>query len=374
MNKQQTRHQKFLEKHLVVSLCSPLLLCLLLLSACGNSTSTSTTHTTTNTSTMIATPTIDSTLSNQGDAQLQTFQQWIGLMQKYGGNVTSYQQQYTNDQQALQKAASNAAYKTALAALEAHISAIQVPAMKTESQNLQQQLQQQVNNWGKTHTYYDSYNQTTYHLGFEYGSNGIGGWIQSELASAQSMADYQQAIEDINMYLSNFQAMTTDSGDKTPYNQVHKTDTQLLQHYGKMHGKAVVVSLSEQAVRVYDNGQLVKAFLATTGRPDRPSPPGVWWVEGKQSPTVFKSGVPPSSPYYYPDTPINYAIQYHSQGYFLHDSWWRADYGPGTNFPHVDSSGDSFSSQGSHGCVNLSKSDAGWLYGFVQLYTNVVVY
>ncbi len=168
--------------------------------------------------------------------------------------------------------------------------------------------------------------------------------------------------------------MTTNTADKTPYNQQHKTDIQLMQHYNKLNNKVVIVSLEEQAVRVYDQGKLVNAFLATTGRPDRPSIPGVWWVEGKQSPTVFKAGVPQSSPYWYPDTPINYAMQYHSQGYFIHDSWWRADYGPGTNFPHADSSGDSFSSQGSHGCVNLSKDNAAWLYGFVKLYTSIIIY
>jgi lipoprotein-anchoring transpeptidase ErfK/SrfK len=312
-------------------------------------------------------------LKNQGDAQLQTFQQWISLIQQYGGASTSYQQQYTADQQALKNAHTNAEYKTALVVLNGHVEAIKLPAMKTEAQNLQQQLKQQVTAWGQKHQYYDNYNNTSYPLGYEYAANGIGGWISDALQSAQTMADYQQVIEDINMYLTNFQAMTTNSADTTPYNQQHQADIHLMQHYGKT-GKVVIISLKEQALRVYDNGKLVNTFLATTGRPDKPSIPGVWWVEGKQSPTVFKAGVPQSSPYWYPDTPINYAMQYHSQGYFIHDSWWRSDYGPGTNFPHADSSGDSFSAQGSHGCVNLSKDNAAWLYEFVKLYTSIIIY
>jgi lipoprotein-anchoring transpeptidase ErfK/SrfK len=176
------------------------------------------------------------------------------------------------------------------------------------------------------------------------------------------------------MWLTNFQAMASNSSDKTPYNQVHNADLQLLQHYGMMNKKVIVVSLEEQAMRVYQNGKLVNAFLVTTGRPDRPSLPGTWWVEGKQSPTVFKANVPQSSPYWYPDTPINYAVQYHSNGYFIHDSWWRADYGPGAQFPHQDASGDIYSAQGSHGCINMAKDNAAWVYGFVQLYTHIVVY
>ena len=351
-----------------------LLLCLFLFSACSSLSTGNGNTTATSTPTVLLTPTVNSTLLNQGDIELQTFQQWIALMQKYNGDTSAYEQQYSSDQQTLQQAKTNASYMAALATLHSHVKAIQIPSMKTESQSLQQQLQQEVSNWGQSHLYHDTYDNTIYHLGFEYGPTGIGAWIQSELSSAQTMADYQQAIEDLNMYLTNFQAMTTNASDKTPSNKVHKTDIQLMQHYGMMNTKVVVISLAEQAMRVYQNGKLVNTFLVTTGRPDKPSPPGTWWVEGKKSPTVFKATVPKSSPYWYPDTPINYAMQYHSNGYFMHDSWWRADYGPGTQFPHQDSSGDIFSSQGSHGCVNMAKNNAGWLYSYVEIFTHVLIY
>jgi len=352
-------------------------LCIFLLSACsGAATGNTGTTTVTNRPTSLPSPTIDPTLQNQGTAQLQAFQQWITLMQQYKGDITTYQQQYTSDQQALQSASSNTAYKAALTTLNGQVTAIQLPAMKTESNALYQELQQDATNFGKQHTYHDTYNNTTYPLGYEYGSNGATGplWMQGELAAAKTLADYQQAIEDLNMYLTNFQAMVTNFSDKTPYNQVHKTDIALLQHYGFMNSKVVVVSLAEQTIRVYDNGKLVNAFQVTTGQPDLPSPPGTWWVEGKKSPTVFKADVPPSSPNWYPPTPINYAMQYHSNGYFLHDSWWRSEYGPGTNFPHLDPGGTQYSIHGSHGCVNMSKTDAAWLYSFVQVYTHVLLY
>ena len=367
---QQKQHKGETTRHIPTLFLSAIMLCLVVLSACGSNSG----NTSSNIYTTVPTPAIDPSTKNQGNMQLLAFQQWISLIQQYNGDTSTYQQEFDTDQQALNNAKTEASYKTVLSKLNAHVDAIKIPAMKTEIKSLQNQLQQGVANWGKQHRYHDDYNNTNYPLGFEYGSNGIGGWVQHEFDSAQTLADYQQTIEDLNMYLTNFQAMSTNAVDKTPYNRVHHTDLQLMQHYGFMNKKVVVVSLNEQAMRVYQNGKLVNAFLVTTGRPERPSPPGTWWVEGKKSPTVFKATVPQSSPYWYPDTPINYAMQYHSDGYFLHDSWWRADYGPGTNFPHQDSSGDSFSFYGSHGCVNIAKDNAAWLYNFVALYTTVLVY
>ncbi len=367
---QEKMRKWHVEPEMPTILVSLVMLCLVLLSAC----STNTGKTASNTSTPIAIQTTDPSLKNQGEMQLRAFQQWIALMQQYNGDITTFQQQYSSDLQALNNAKTATAYAAVLAKLNAHVQAIKIPAMKAQGQSLQYQLQQETASWGQQHQYHDSFNNKNYPLGFEYGPTGIGDWVQRELNAAQTLADYQQAIEDLNTYLTNFQAMMTNAVDKSPYNKVHQTDIQLMQHYGFMDRKVVVISLYEQAMRVYQNGKLVNAFLVTTGRPERPSPPGTWWVEAKQSPTVFKANVPKTSPYWYPDTPINYAMQYHSNGYFLHDSWWRADYGPGTNFPHQDATGDPFSAYGSHGCVNIAKDNALWLYNFVQLYTTVLIY
>jgi hypothetical protein len=347
-----------------------LLLCLVLLSACAGAATTR--------DNVRPTPTsmVDLALQNEGKTQLQVFQTWIDLMNLYEGDTTTYQHQYQADQQALRTAAGISAYQRALNTLKVHITAIQIPALKTESEYLFRELQQGAAAFGQQHTYHDAYNNTTYPLGYEYGPDGATGtlWLQGELAAAQSLADYQQVIEDLNMDLTNFQAMAVNFSDKTPYNQVHQTDIQLMQYYGYMNSKVVVVSLAEQVIRVYDNGKLVNAFQVTTGQPDLPTPPGTWWVEGKKSPTEFKSDEPPSSPNWYPPTPINFAMQFHSNGYFLHDSWWRTEYGPGTNFPHLDPGGTQYSIHGSHGCVNMSENDAGWLYSFVQLFTHVLIY
>ena len=99
------------------------------------------------------------------------------------------------------------------------------------------------------------------------------------------------------------------------------------------------MSLLEQTLRYYNNGKLVRAFYVVTGQYLKPSPPGLWSIILRQSPTKFKSSEPQSSVFWYPPTPIQYAMEYHSGGYFFHDAWWRANFGPSDNFPHYDSSG-----------------------------------
>jgi len=158
------------------------------------------------------------------------------------------------------------------------------------------------------------------------------------------------------------------------YNQSHATDMQMISHY-RLKGQIIVVSMVEQALRLYQDGKLVRAFYVTTGRFERPSLPGYWTVQDCKSPTVFKSTEPPGSPYWYPDTPIQYGILYHWGGYFIHDAWWRNDFGPGTQFPHNDSAGtDSFNGNGSHGCINMQKDEAGWLYAHTGWNTQILVY
>jgi hypothetical protein len=319
-------------------------------------------------------PLIEQTLTRKGVLESVAFQQWITLMGQYNGDVSQYLQQYNSDHRALTEARSDRDYQSALATLRRHVDAIKLDALKTEATALARRLNQDATAWGERHTFHDTYNDRTYHLGYEYGPDGVGGWLQDELGSAKTLEDYQQAIEDGNAFLTSFQAYKANTLDKTPWMQAHSTDLQLLQHYNYMQQNVVVVSLSEQVMRVYEHGKLIEAFRVTTGRPEKPSLPGNWSVEEKLSPTVFKSDEPKDSPYWYPDTPITYAMLYHSGGYFIHDSWWRDDYGPDTQFPHVDSSGDSFSFDGSHGCINVSTVDAAWIYHFVDIHTHVVIY
>lgn len=249
-----------------------------------------------------------------------------------------------------------------------------IPALRAEALDLQQQLYQQATTWSSQHTYYDQYDGVTYNLGYEY--QAIAYYpTQNLLNSAQSSADYQYIVGQLQGWLADFAAYKANFNDATPYNQVHATDVQLMQRNGEMSGKVIVISLAEQAMRVYQNGQLVNAFLVVTGMPGHASLPGNWWIENKLANTTFLSGKQPGQDGYYPPTPVAYAMQYHSSGYFIHQSWWRGQYGPYNQFPHVDPHGTTFAYEGSHGCINMSTSDASWLYNFAQMdTTKIIVY
>src|SRR5260370_33181097 len=76
-----------------------------------------------------------------------------------------------------------------------------------------------------------------------------------------------------------------------------------------------------------------------------PTPPGPGWGD------LFTPPIPGE----YQPTPIHYDVAYHEFGFWLHDAYWRHQFGPETNLPHRDPG--AFSG-GSHGCVNITYTEA----------------
>ncbi|HEX4715708.1 MAG TPA: hypothetical protein VH164_12360, partial [Ktedonobacteraceae bacterium] len=141
--------QKPLHQRSAALLFSLVLACTLLLNACSGSglVSASSSHTAAPSPTLVPSPTVSPSLQQQGTAQLQAFQQWITLLQQYGGNVDTYQQQYTSDQQALNATSTDDAYQAALDTLNGHVATIKLPALKAEANGLQQKLSQEASTW-----------------------------------------------------------------------------------------------------------------------------------------------------------------------------------------------------------------------------------
>jgi len=136
-------------------------------------------------------------------------------------------------------------------------------------------------------------------------------------------------------------------------------------------GKEIVVSLSHQWMWAYQGGKLVYNSAVMTGRPALATPTGTYHVFLKLHPTYFYSPWPPGSPYWYPPTFINYALEWRAGGFFLHDSWWHTVYGPGTNGWHYD---PKYGWQwGTHGCVAMPLSAAAWLYNWAPIGTTVQI-
>jgi lipoprotein-anchoring transpeptidase ErfK/SrfK len=135
------------------------------------------------------------------------------------------------------------------------------------------------------------------------------------------------------------------------------------------HGKEIIVSLSQQWMYAYQDGKQVYDSPITSGRPELPTPTGVYYIFAKLSPATFYSPWPPGSPYYYSPLHINYALEWRAGGFFLHDSWWRTVYGPGTNVWHQDPVYGR--ETGSHGCVNMPMKTAAWIYNWASIGTTV---
>ena len=311
-----------------------------------------------------------------GTIKLNQFNSQISLLKTYGMDASTYQQLYNADAQQMHNAKSIHDFLVISGKIDTDMASMQNDLTQGASSYLITELDREANAWGQAHLFHDKFDGNNYILDSGYTMNGIGYWLQRELSWAWQPSDYQAVVTDDNNEFFNFHMMQQDYSDTTPYNQVHATDLQMMQHYPSLqHGTVILVSMVEQAMRIYKDGKLINAFYVTTGRVERPALPGYWAVQDRKSPDEFKSTDPPTSPYWYPPTPIHYAILYHWGGFFVHDAWWRADYGPGTQFPHYDSGGDeSFAGNGSHGCINMQEQQAAWVYANTDWNTQIMVY
>lgn len=310
-----------------------------------------------------------------GTAKLNEFQLQINQLKTYGIDASPYVKLYNADRKAMASATTISQYLAVSSKIDKDMASMHDDLVQGESWYLIKKLDQDAEAWGKAHLYHDKNDGNNYIPDSGYTMNGIGYWLQRENGWSFTTADYQSVVQDDLNEFFNFQMFQQDYADTTPYNKVHQTDLELMKHYPSLKsGSVIIVSMAQQSLHFFVNGKLVAAFLITTGRWERPTLPGVWTTQNRQSPTEFKSSDPPSSPFWYPPTPIHYAILYHWGGFFVHDSWWRNDYGPGTQYPHQDSSGNASSTNGSHGCVNVREDQAAWLYGHTDWSSQIVIY
>jgi len=134
--------------------------------------------------------------------------------------------------------------------------------------------------------------------------------------------------------------------------------------------KALTISLNEQVIRAYEHGQQVFWSYVTTGRPGLETDPGSFKVYWKVSPWTMHSPWPKGSPYWYPDSKVK-MVMWFNGGDGIHDASWRSRYGPGTNGPHYDPTGED---TGTHGCVNVPYGNMVWLWNWTPTGTPVIVY
>lgn len=110
----------------------------------------------------------------------------------------------------------------------------------------------------------------------------------------------------------------------------------------------VHVDLAEQTVSVYEDGRLVYATIASTGRYGFWTQPGTFQVWAKLERDNMTGGEPGGDSYYYlEDVPW---VLYFDQARALHGTYWHNRFGAPT----------------SRGCVNLSPADARWIFEFAS--------
>jgi LysM repeat protein len=110
------------------------------------------------------------------------------------------------------------------------------------------------------------------------------------------------------------------------------------------------VNLTTQTLTAYEGDTPVFSAMVSTGLPATPTPMGQFriWVR-------FRYDDMEGPGYCLPDVPY---VMYFYRGYGLHGTYWHENFGTPM----------------SHGCVNLSTSDAEWLYNWASVGTKVVTH
>ena len=129
-------------------------------------------------------------------------------------------------------------------------------------------------------------------------------------------------------------------------------------------GQYIWIHLVTQQLVAYQDGCPVMAMPVTTGRPALPTDRGTFRIFYKTPWYHMVSPWPKESPFYYPPTWVQYAMEFVGDGTFIHSADWQPDdtYGPGSEYgPYA-----------SHGCVHVQDGPLVRLYAWARL--GAVVY
>jgi hypothetical protein len=297
-----------------------------------------------------------------GASMLARLQQLITQAQQYGEDVTQYQQELQQDQTDLKNANSISMYLELSTRIRGQIDTLQVALVRGKTNFDLQQLQGLIAKTDINNDY--EYQDATDAYGDQ----------EQNFQNASTIDDYQTIDSQVSILLTNINALLSNLNDATAHEVPHATDLQLMKDYGLTSGKVMVVSLTEQTLRLYQDGQFVRFMYVVTGQRAAQSPPGLWHIFFKGTNLTFRSSEPPGSPLWYPPTPIHFGMEYHSGGYYFHDATWRSYFGPGANLPHNDQTSGKYSDNGTHGCINMSLTDAASLYDWVDVGIPAIVY
>ncbi|MGH2505777.1 MAG: hypothetical protein ACRDID_24960, partial [Ktedonobacterales bacterium] len=163
--------------------------------------------------------------------ELKNFQDDIATAKKQGVDSSQFDSQYAADAtqaQSLTAKPSIDGYSKLITTIRSQDQGLELPVLKAKTNNDVATLQQLVNQ-GQALKTIDPANGIGYPNAYEYAdpNTGVGDATQ-RLAYAQTVDDYQVIDSEVLSMTANIQAMLTNLNDKTPSNQSHQTDMQLL--------------------------------------------------------------------------------------------------------------------------------------------------
>jgi LysM repeat protein len=114
--------------------------------------------------------------------------------------------------------------------------------------------------------------------------------------------------------------------------------------------KWIDIDLSSQRLSAYAGNTILRTMVVSTGIARYPTPVGRFRIYSKY-PSITMSG----PGYYLPGVPHS---MFFYRGYAIHGTYWHNNFGTPM----------------SHGCINLTRADASWLYGWAPIGTLVVIH
>lgn len=112
--------------------------------------------------------------------------------------------------------------------------------------------------------------------------------------------------------------------------------------------KWISVDLDHQRAWAWEGDKLIKAFWISSGKARTPTVTGVFRIWAKVAAQRMEGGSRAAGDYY--NLPNVQWVQYFYQDYSFHGTYWHHNFGVPM----------------SHGCVNMSNSDAKWLYDWAS--------
>jgi hypothetical protein len=125
----------------------------------------------------------------------------------------------------------------------------------------------------------------------------------------------------------------------------------------------IELNLTTQHMWMIKEGAVIFESDVVTGLPGRrATPPGLYSLLEKLSPTILRGDRMPDGSYEY-ETPVSYWMRITWGGIGFHDATWQPWFG-----------GNLYTYNGSHGCINMPYSKARELYGLVELGLPVIAH